>query len=224
VEEVPSTPNLTKEELVALTQRSVLTRRVVNELLSATEHDSIKDLALNVLSGESLLNKTFGFIPKRPVQIADSIGQWWPARMIKYESGRILCSYDNFGPDFDEWIDIESRRLRVQESSNGKNNLKSPAIPIELSSDPVIEVLSSKAFRRRSFDPSGRPRKRKPYIPSKEVLERRRKKLSRDLKENCQIGSHVEVFGPEGWQAARVEKMTPFRILVRYKHGENSEV
>lgn len=38
---------------------------------------------------------------------------WWPARIIDMKGGKVLCRYDGWGEQFDEWVDCESPRIRI---------------------------------------------------------------------------------------------------------------
>lgn len=108
---------------------------------------------VHALDQTNIMSKSvFGFIPGRRVQISDSIGQWWPARMVSLEKGRILCRYDGWGEEHDEWIDSESRSMRDMQESDVTESM---AI--------LTETVSSQSYRssKATLDSERPPPKKK---------------------------------------------------------------
>jgi hypothetical protein len=54
----------------------------------------------------------YGFSENRIVAIFDSSGIPWKAKMKKLVRGKILFNYDEWGPEYDEWINSDSKRIK----------------------------------------------------------------------------------------------------------------
>ena len=162
---------------------------------------------------------TFGFALNRKVDIRDSAGNYWPASMIQLEKGRILCRYDGWGSEFDEWIDSDSKRLLHHDlTEQVKKRGKKSKDVMDVSN---IEIVSSRKFKKEA-DPSHPNTGKQLY--SEKSLEKRRKRNALKLRDMCTLGAHVEIFGPNGWQRAVIVKKTPFRIQVEYTFGWMNEM
>ena len=158
-------------KIKSLSENPFLTRSTISELLSTKARHS--DLLKGVLQQGPLLGKTHGFLPDRAVEIADSIGQWWPAKMIQLQSGRILCRYDGWGPEHDEWIDSDSQRLRMKETI-----VSSPdADRQDISS---VQLVSGRDYRRTSVKTTTLDRPK--HVPSEQAILNRKKKYASPLK------------------------------------------
>ncbi|CAG8513378.1 15734_t:CDS:10 [Funneliformis caledonium] len=62
------------------------------------------------------------FTLDQKVQVLNIDKIWYPARIVKVEKSRIKVHFDGWGKRFDEWISVESRRLKAL-SENEENNL-----------------------------------------------------------------------------------------------------
>jgi len=65
------------------------------------------------------------FVMNKEIEVLGLEGIYWPAKMIAYRSGQILCSFDGWNSSFNEWIDSDSVRIRE------KVNTGSTAIILE---------------------------------------------------------------------------------------------
>ncbi|CAI2163962.1 8925_t:CDS:10 [Funneliformis geosporum] len=62
------------------------------------------------------------FTLDQKVQVLNIDKIWYPARIVKVEKSRIKVHFDGWGKKFDEWISVESRRLKSS-TENEENNL-----------------------------------------------------------------------------------------------------
>jgi hypothetical protein len=56
------------------------------------------------------------------VQVLSLDKKWYPAKIVKVEKSRVKIHYDGWGFEFDEWVAVDSRRLKLSSDGSSSND------------------------------------------------------------------------------------------------------
>ncbi|OLY81953.1 hypothetical protein AYI68_g3937 [Smittium mucronatum] len=84
---------------------------------------SIKTDRQREISGESTIVSTSGIVIGQKLNIMDSNKDFYEGIAIAQYEGKILVSYPQFGPEYSEWIDSHSKRIKTLKKVDEDGNL-----------------------------------------------------------------------------------------------------